>query len=166
MWNIFNKLPKFTFVQSKRFPPAHNLPDRSRQRKQFIWTSSILAWGKSRVLSSDPPFFHGRDNNDGRPLHGTWGTLCMNKHVGFCQILPVGHRRHPFPWAATLKLPSALKQIPILVRANPGDQHLACSKRSDSRARRSEGSELRLYTGKTVGGSESEKTPLSAPFPL
>ena len=40
----------------------------------------ILAWGKSRVLSTDPFFFlHRRGNNDCRPLHGTW-TLCMNKH--------------------------------------------------------------------------------------
>ena len=39
--------------------------------------------------------------------------------------LLVGHRKHPFPWAATPMLPSApiLKQIPILARANPGNQH-------------------------------------------
>ena len=40
----------------------------------------ILAWGKSRVLSTDPLFLHRRVNNDCRPLHGTW-TLCMNKHL-------------------------------------------------------------------------------------
>ena len=41
----------------------------------------ILAWGKSRVFSTDPPFLHRRDINDCRPLHGTWRTLCMNKHL-------------------------------------------------------------------------------------
>ena len=40
----------------------------------------ILARGKSRVLSTDPFFLHRRDNNDCRPLHGTW-TLCVNKHL-------------------------------------------------------------------------------------
>ena len=28
VWNIFNKRPKFTFAQSKRFSPKHNLLDR------------------------------------------------------------------------------------------------------------------------------------------
>ena len=39
--------------------------------------------------------------------------------------LLVGHRKHPFPWAASPKLPSApiLKQIPVLARASPGNQH-------------------------------------------
>ena len=39
--------------------------------------------------------------------------------------LLVGHRKHPFPWAASTKLPSAsiLKQIPVLARANPSNQH-------------------------------------------
>ena len=39
--------------------------------------------------------------------------------------LLVGHRKHPFPWAASPKLPSApiLKQIPVLARANPVNQH-------------------------------------------
>ena len=41
--------------------------------------------------------------------------------------LLVGHRKYPFPWAASPKLPSAsiLKQIPGLARANPGNQHLS-----------------------------------------
>ena len=42
------------------------------------------AWatcGKSRVFSTDPPFLHRRDNSDCRPLHGTWRTLCMNRHL-------------------------------------------------------------------------------------
>ena len=40
-------------------------------------------------------------------------------------MLLVGHRKHLFPWAATPKLPFTpiLKQIPILTRANQGDQH-------------------------------------------
>ena len=66
--NIFNKRPKFTFRQSKRFPPKHNLPDK---KKHFIGTSSILARGKSHVLPTDPPILHRSDNNYGRPLHGT-----------------------------------------------------------------------------------------------
>ena len=35
----------------------------------------------SREIITDPPFLHRRDNNDCRPLHGTWRTLCMNKHL-------------------------------------------------------------------------------------
>ena len=41
----------------------------------------IFAWGKSRVFSTDPPFLHRRDNNDCRPLSGTWRTLYINKHL-------------------------------------------------------------------------------------
>ena len=41
----------------------------------------MFAWGKSRVFPTDPAFLARRDNNDGRPLHGTWRTLCMNKHL-------------------------------------------------------------------------------------
>ena len=39
--------------------------------------------------------------------------------------LLLGHWKHPFPWAATPKLPSApiLKQIPVLEQANPGNEH-------------------------------------------
>ena len=36
------------------------------------------------MFSTDPPFLHRRDNNDCRPLYGTWRTLsalCMNKHL-------------------------------------------------------------------------------------
>ena len=58
-----------------------------------------------------------RDNNDGRPLHRTWTTLCMNKHlINKAFVKLVEHRKHPFPWVVTPKLPSApiLKQIPIL----------------------------------------------------
>ena len=51
---IFNERPKFTFAQSKSFPPKHNLLDR-----QFIGTSSIFALGKSRVFPTDPPFYPG-----------------------------------------------------------------------------------------------------------
>ena len=69
---IFNKRPKFTFAQSKRFPPKRNLLDKE---------TIILAWGKSHVFSTDPPSLHRRDNNDCRSLHRTWRTLCMNKHL-------------------------------------------------------------------------------------
>ena len=73
VWNTFNKRPKFTFVQSKHFPPKHNLPDKE---------NNYFAWGKSRVLSTHPLFLQRRGNNNYRPLHGTC-TLCMNKHLIF-----------------------------------------------------------------------------------
>ena len=69
---IFNKRPKFTFASQNIF-----LQSVIYSTKRTI----ILAWGKSRVFSTDPPFLHRRDNNDCRPLHGTWRTLCMNKHL-------------------------------------------------------------------------------------
>ena len=44
---------KITFAQSKTFSSR---AQSSRQRKKIHGTSSILAWGKSRVLSTDPLF--------------------------------------------------------------------------------------------------------------
>ena len=103
VWNIFNKRPKFTFAQSKRFFQSIIY----LTGKKIHWNKQHLAWGKSRVLLTDPSFLHRRDKNDSRPL--------------------VGHRKHPFPWAATPKHPSApfffKEQIPILARANPCDRH-------------------------------------------
>ena len=60
------------------------LPSQNVFLQSVIYSTKktiILAWGKSRVFSTDPPFLHRRDNNDCRPLHGTWRTLCMNKHL-------------------------------------------------------------------------------------
>ena len=47
---------------------------------QSIIYPTKKAWGKSRVLSTDPLFLHRRGNNDCRPSHGTW-TLFMNNHL-------------------------------------------------------------------------------------
>ena len=61
-----------------------HLPSQNVFRQSVIYSTKktiILAWGKSRVFSTDPPFLHRRDNNDCRPWHGTWRTLCMNKHL-------------------------------------------------------------------------------------
>ena len=61
-----------------------HLPSQNVFLQSVIYSTKktiILAWGKSRVFSTDPPFLHRRDNNDCRPLHGTWRTLCMNKHL-------------------------------------------------------------------------------------
>ena len=72
VWNIFIKRPKLTFeFRQNVFLQTIIYPTKKR---------IILAWGKSRVLSTDPLFLHRRGNNDCRPLHGTW-TLCMNKHL-------------------------------------------------------------------------------------
>ena len=38
----FNKPPKFTFAQSKRFPPKHNLLDRENNK--------TIHWSKQRFL--------------------------------------------------------------------------------------------------------------------
>ena len=99
VWNIFNKRPKFTFAQSKHFPPKRNLLDKENNYFGMI------------------------------PLFYT-GEITMT--VGRCTELEdlfawtkVGHRKHPFLWVASPKLSSApiLKQIPVLARANPGNQH-------------------------------------------
>ena len=61
-----------------------HLPSQNVFLQSVIYSTKktiILAWGKSPVFSTDPPFLHRRDNNDCRPLHGTWRTLCMNKHL-------------------------------------------------------------------------------------
>ena len=103
-----------------------HLPSQNVFLQSVIYSTKktiILAWGKSRVFSTDPPFLHRRDNNDCRPLHGTWRTLCMNKHL---INKAVGRtQKTSFPLAASPKLSSApiLKQIPVLARANPSNQH-------------------------------------------
>ena len=61
-----------------------HLPSQNVFLQSVIYSTKrtiILAWGKSRVFSTDPPFLYRRDNNDCRSLHGTWRTLCMNKHL-------------------------------------------------------------------------------------
>ena len=64
-----------------------HLPSQNVFLQSVIYSTKktiILAWGKSRVFSTDPPFLHRRDNNDCRPLHETWRTLsalCKNKHL-------------------------------------------------------------------------------------
>ena len=61
-----------------------HLPSQNVFLQSVIYSTKrtiILAWGKSRVFSTDPPFLHRRDNNDCRPLHGTWRTLCINRHM-------------------------------------------------------------------------------------
>ena len=104
---IFNKRPKFTFSSQNIF-----LQSVIYSTKRTI----ILAWGKSRVFSTDPPFLLRRDNNDCRPLRRTWRILCMNKHLT---------QKTSFPLAASPKPSSApiLKQIPVLASANPDNQH-------------------------------------------
>ena len=88
-------------------------------RQSVIYSTKktiILAWGKSRVFSTDPPFLLRRDNNDCRPLRRTWRILCMNKHLT---------QKTSFPLAASPKPSSVpiLKQIPVLASANPDNQH-------------------------------------------
>ena len=111
---IFNKRPKFTFASQNIF-----LQSVIYSTKRTI----ILAWGKSRVFSTDPPFLHRRDNNDCRPLHGTWRTLCMNKHLINKAVART--LKTSFPLGSNSKAPSApiLKQIPVLEQANPGNEH-------------------------------------------
>ena len=75
VWNIFNKRPKFIFAQSKRLPPKHNLPDKENNSLE-----QAAFWHEVKVMCC-LPIPQRRDNNDGRPLHGTWRTLCMNKHL-------------------------------------------------------------------------------------
>ena len=46
-----------------------------------------------------------RDDNDGRPLYGTWGTLCMNKHlINKALSNPVGRtQKTSFPLSSNSK---------------------------------------------------------------
>ena len=111
---IFNKRPKFTFASQNIF-----LQSVIYSTKRTI----ILAWGKSRVFSTDPPFLHRRDNNDCRPLHGTWRTLCMNKHLINKAVGRTQKTSFPLSSISKASLCSDFKQIPVLARANPRNQH-------------------------------------------
>ena len=62
------KRPKFTFAQSKRFPPKHNLLDRENNSLE---QAAFLHEVKVVCFLPIPLFLARRDNNDGRPLHGT-----------------------------------------------------------------------------------------------
>ena len=83
-----------------------HLPSQNVFLQSVIYSTKktiILAWGKSRVFSTDPFFLLRRDNNDCRPLRRTWRILCMNKHLT---------QKTSFPLAASPKPSSApiLKQ--------------------------------------------------------
>ena len=120
VWNIFNKRPKFTFAQSKRFPPKQNLPDGENNSLE-----QAVFWIEVKVVCCLPiPLFYT-------------GEITMT--VGRCtelvelfawtniwQIrLLVGHMQTSFLLRSNSKasLCSVLKKIPILARANPGNQH-------------------------------------------
>ena len=61
VWNKREKshlISQNVFLQSILYPSLlHSKSTRQRKRKN-IGTSSILAWGKTRVLPTDPPFLH------------------------------------------------------------------------------------------------------------
>ena len=80
VWHIFNKQPKFTLAQSKCFPPKHiNILDReinSLEQAAFLHKVKVMCF------LPIPLFYTGKLTiNDGWPLHRTWRTLCMNKHL-------------------------------------------------------------------------------------
>ena len=80
VWHIFNKQPKFTLAQSKCFPPKHiNILDReinSLEQAAFLHKVKVVCF------LPIPLFYTGKLTiNDGWPLHRTWRTLCMNKHL-------------------------------------------------------------------------------------
>ena len=60
-----------------------HLPSQNVFLQSLIYsTKRTIIWHEVKVVCSTvPPFLHRRDNNDCRPLHGTWRTLCMNKHL-------------------------------------------------------------------------------------
>ena len=127
VWNIFNKRPNFTFAQSKRFPPKRNLLDK---RKQLFWHEVKVV-----CFLPIPLFYTGEITMTvGRCTPNLKSSL--HEQTSDIKIrLLVGHRKYPFPWAASPKLPSAsiLKQIPGLARANPGNQHLSFYSKSHRR---------------------------------
>ena len=124
VWNIFNKRPKFTFAQSKRFPPKHNVLDRENH---LLEQAAFLHEVKVVYFLPIPLFNTGEITMTvGRCTPNLKNSL--HEQTSDIKIrLLVGHRKYPFPWAASPKLPSAsiLKQIPGLARANPGNQHLS-----------------------------------------
>ena len=57
--------------------------------KRVIRTNETYAKRTVRIFSVSPQtFLHRPDNNHGQPLHETWRTLCMNKHLINTRILP------------------------------------------------------------------------------
>ena len=51
--SVWNKRQKSHLISENVFLPKHNLP--VREKEKIIGTSSILTWGKSRELPTDPP---------------------------------------------------------------------------------------------------------------
>ena len=54
VWKTFNKRPKYTFAQSKRFPPKHNLPDKENNSLE-----QVAFWHEVKVVCCLPiPLFY------------------------------------------------------------------------------------------------------------
>ena len=119
------KRPKFTFAQSKRFPPKHNL--RGRENNSL---EQPAFWHAIKVVCSLPiPLFYTGEITMTVGRSTELEQLFAWTNIWWIRLLPnpVGRTQKTFvfPEQATPKVPSApiLKQISILGRANPGDQH-------------------------------------------
>ena len=119
------KRPKFTFAQSKRFPPKHNL--RGRENNSL---EQAAFWHAIKVVCGLPiPLFYRGEITMTVGCSTELKELFAWTNIWWIGLLPnpVGRTQKTFffPEQATPKVPSApiLKQISILGRANPGDQH-------------------------------------------
>ena len=122
------KRPKFTFAQSKRFPPKHNLRGRENNslEQAAFWHAIKVACGLPILLiyTGEITMTVGRSTELEELFAWTniWWIRFLPNPVGRTQ------KTFFFPEQATPKVPSApiLKQISILGRANPGNQHPSC----------------------------------------
>ena len=122
------KRPKFTFAQSKRLPPKHNLRGRENNslEQAAFWHAIKVACGLSILLiyTGEITMTVGRSTELEELFAWTniWWIRFLPNPVGRTQ------KAFFFPEQATPKVPSApiLKQISILRRANPGNQHPSC----------------------------------------
>ena len=119
------KRPKFTFPQSKRFPPKHDL--RGRENNSL---EQAAFWHAIKVVCGLPiPLFYRGEITMTVARSTELEELFAWTNIWWIRLLPnpVGRTQKTFffPEQATPKVPSApiLKQISILGRANPGDQH-------------------------------------------
>ena len=122
VWNIFNKRPKFTFAQSKRFSPNHNLPDKENNSLE-----QVAFWHEGKVVCCLPiPLFYTGEITMTVGPCTELEELFASTNIWQIRLL-VGHMQTPFPLSSNSKasLCSDLKKkkIPILARANPGNQH-------------------------------------------
>ena len=98
VWNIFNKRPKFTFAQSKRFRPKHNLPDKENNSLE-----QVAFWHEVKVVCCLPiPLFYTGEITMTVGRCTELEELFASTNIWQIRLL-VGHMQTPFPLSSNSK---------------------------------------------------------------